>query len=75
MADIKGAPSTAKNPSTELYGNLQEVSGNDLVVAGEFNDPTDKLQDVFGDTCDLISSGEVNSVEDALRMMEELARQ
>jgi len=76
FGDIKGAPSTAVDSDNELYVNLKDSENNNenIVYAGDIDDPKDIIIDVFTDVCEEIFSGNITTADDAAKRFEELAR-
>ena len=71
FAEVKGLPSVAANPTSELYENLPDVAEDSLVLEGDFEDPTARIQDVFTEVTLDIFSGKITNTDDALSHFEE----
>jgi len=74
FSEIKGAPSTALNATNELYSSINDIPDDRIAVFGDFNDPTNIIDDVYNDVSSMIYTGEITDSDTAIATFEELAR-
>jgi len=73
FSQIKGAPSTAANPDNDLYGDLSQISDENMSNFSDFKDPTSRINDVDVKVCDAILKGEITDADAATALFEKIA--